>query len=309
MASTSFQTFMRKFEEVRPQVEAQSQTVEDVRSALAFFEGHYRLAEDVVVEAVDCNGVPAEWVSVAGSRTDRAILYIHGGCFISGSPVTVREFCSRLACAAGFRVLSVDYRLAPEHPFPAALDDVLTAYAWLVASGLKGEDIVIAGESAGGGLTFSALMQLRDTGELPMPALGVPISPWIDLSLGHKSLRTNVLRDVASTRPLHLGAEHYAAETDVRHPLISPLFGDLSGLPPLLIQVGGGEVLLDDALAIAHKARRQGVDVTLEVWPDMVHIWHWYASRIDEGAEAIAAIGAWIDRRMADLSRRPQQVA
>lgn len=298
MPSPSFQQFMRKFDDIRPQVEAQSQNVDDVRSALAFFEGHYRLADDVVVEPVVCNGIPAEWVSVAGCRSDQVILYIHGGCFISGSPATVREFCSRLARAAAMRVLCVDYRLAPEHPFPAALDDVLAAYAWLIDTGFTGDDIVIAGESAGGGLTFSALMSLRDSGRLPMPRLGVPISPWIDMTLTNKSLQTNVLRDVASTGPLFIGARCYAAGTDPADPLVSPLFGDLHDLPPLLIQAGGGEVLLDDALAIAHKARRQGVDVTLDIWPDMVHIWHWYASRILEGAQAIEAIGTWIRARM-----------
>jgi monoterpene epsilon-lactone hydrolase len=226
------------------------------------------------------------------------ILYIHGGCYISGSPVTVRECCARLARAAAAKVLNVDYRLAPEHPFPAALDDVLAAYEWLLKTGYNASNIVIAGESAGGGLTIAALMKIRDDGRLPMPALGVPISPWVDMTLQHKSLKCNLSRDIASTVPLEIGARLYVGDSDPRGPYVSPLFGNLAGLPPMLIQVGGGEVLLDDGLAVAHEARRQGVDMTLEVWPEMVHVWHWYATEVDEGREAIESIGDFIKRRL-----------
>ncbi len=299
MPSQSFFRFMAAFRDVMPEVRAQSETLEGVRTAIAFFNGRYRLDPDISVTPVDAGGVPAEWVCCDASREDRVMLYIHGGCYISGSPETVRECCARLARACGVRVLSIDYRLAPEHPYPAAVDDCLAAYAWLIGEGVDPGKLVVAGESAGGGLTLATLMRLHDEGTLPLPAAGVPISPWIDLTLSHATLTTNAARDIASVAPLAMGARLYVGEDgDPRAPYTSPLFGSLSGLPPLLIQVGGGEVLLDDAIAIAHAARRQGVEVTFEVWPAMVHIWHWYAARLEEGAAAIAAIGDYVRGRI-----------
>lgn len=296
MASHSFQTFMQKMDQEREAREHYSQSLRRVRLAMDSLDGRYPLADDVRVEPVDAGGVPAEWVTTPVSRSDRAILYVHGGCYIAGSRATVRECCSRVARAAEARVLNVDYRLAPEHPFPAALDDVVAAYAWLLSTGQDPRRTAIAGESAGGGLTIAALMKIRDDGRLPLPALGIPISPWIDMTLGHQTLVRNVGRDIASVVPLQIGAQHYVGTGDPRGGYVSPLYGDLAGLPPLLIQVGGGEVLLDDGIAIAHKARRAGVDVTLEVWPDMVHVWHWFSSEIDEGVEAIDSIGRYFKR-------------
>jgi monoterpene epsilon-lactone hydrolase len=296
--SESFRAYMRMMDKYKEIRDRYSQSLEDVRLAIKSFDGHFPLASDIKVEPVDAGGVNAEWVTSSESRSERVILYTHGGCYISGSPLTVRECCSRVARAAEAKVLSLDYRLAPEHPFPAALDDVIAAYTWLLESGYQARNIVISGESAGGGLTFAALMKIRDDARLPMPALGVPISPWIDMTLQHKSLKCNVSRDIASTVPLEIGARLYVGSSDPRGPYVSPLFGDLAGLPPLLIQVGGGEVLLDDGIAIAHEARRQGVDMTLEVWPEMVHVWHWYATELDEGREAIESIGEFIKRRL-----------
>jgi len=296
--SESFKQYMRVAEKYKDLRDRYSQSLELVREFIKSFDGRFPLAPDVKVDAIDAGGVPAEWVTSSDSRAERVILYIHGGCYISGSPVTVRECCARLARAAAAKVLNVDYRLAPEHPFPAALDDVLAAYEWLLKTGYNASNIVIAGESAGGGLTIAALMKIRDDGRLPMPALGVPISPWVDMTLQHKSLKCNLSRDIASTVPLEIGARLYVGDSDPRGPYVSPLFGNLAGLPPMLIQVGGGEVLLDDGIAIAHEARRQGVDMTLEVWPEMVHVWHWYATEVDEGREAIESIGDFIKRRL-----------
>jgi len=291
VASASFAVLMQGHDKHRDVRERFSQTLEGVRLAIKSFDGRYALAKDIVVEPVNANGVPCEWVYAPNADANRFILYIHGGCYISGSPVTVRECCSRLSRSSGARVLSVDYRLAPEHPFPAALDDVVSAYEWLLEQGASAADVIISGESAGGGLTIAALMKIRDDARLPMPAAGVPVSPWIDMTLSFETLTRNVGRDIASTVPLHLGAKHYVGTGDPRGPYVSPIYGDLRGLPPLLIQVGGGEVLLDDAIAIAHKARRAGVEVRFEVWPDMIHVWHWFASELDEGREAIEAIG------------------
>ena len=298
MSSQSFQKFMQLMEGEREDLQKRCETLEGVRTSLKFFEGRYPVPDDVTVDSVDAGGVPAEWVSAPSARDDRIMLYIHGGCYISGSPRTVRECCARLSAASACKILSVDYRIAPENPYPAALDDVMNAYEWLLTSGHDAKNIVIAGESAGGGLTFATLMRIRDEGRLPMPALGVPISPWIDMTLQHESLKRNLGRDIATVEPLAMGAQLYVGDSDPKGPYVSPLFGELGALPPLLFQVGGGEVLLDDSIAIVHKAREAGVDVTFEVWPDMVHIWHWYAGHIEEGAEAIQAIGTYVNERM-----------
>lgn len=296
--SESFQRYWRTREAEKPYRDMISDTMENVRRGIASFDNRYPLGDDITVTPVDAGGVPAEWVVAANARDERVILYIHGGCYISGGPSTVRECASRIGRASDARVLNIDYRLAPEHPFPAALDDTVAAYRWLLETGVEAKNVILCGESAGGGLTIAALMKIRDDGQLPMPALGVPISPWIDMTLDHKTLTTNVGRDIASTMPLHIGARMYVGDSDPKGPYVSPLFGDLTGLPPLLIQVGGGEVLLDDGIAIAHRARRQGVDVTFEVWPHQTHVWHWFATELEDAAQAIDAIGTYIKTRM-----------
>lgn len=298
VASASFRKLWADFESVAEVRERYSQTLEGVRMLMSSFDNRYPLPEGVQVEPVDAGGVPAEWVVAPEADPDRVLLYTHGGCYISGSPVTVRECCARLSRAAEARVLSVDYRLAPEHPYPAALDDTLAAYQWLLTSGYKAGNIVISGESAGGGLTIAALMKIRDSG-LEQPAAGVPVSPWIDMTLSGQTLTRNRGRDLASTSPLALGAEMYVGKGDPRDPYASPLFGDLANLPPMLIQVGGAEVLLDDGIAIAHKARQAGNDLTFEVWPEMIHVWHWFSSELDEGRQAIESIGRFVKAKTA----------
>ncbi len=298
MASESFRELMKQHDAVKDVREKFSHTVEHVRLSMQSFDGKYALADDVTVTDVDAGGVPSEWITAGNSRDDRVILYIHGGCFISGAPITVRECCARVARACEAKVLNIDYRLAPEHPYPAALDDCVAAYRWLLDQGYASEKIVISGESAGGGLTISTLMRIRDDG-LPLPAAGVPISPWTDMTLTNESLKRNAGRDLATTKPLFLGAEAYTGEGDPKDPYLSPQFGNVEGLPPLLIQVGGAEVLLDDGIAIAHRLRKAGNDLTLEVWPDMIHVWHWFSTELDEGREAIESIGEFVKARTA----------
>jgi epsilon-lactone hydrolase len=293
VASDSFYKLKKRFDVEKEVRERFSQTLGDVRLSMATFDNRFPVPDDVRVEPVDAGGVPSEWVIAPNASEARVVLYTHGGCYISGGPVTVRECCARLSRAAEARVLSIDYRLAPEHPFPAALDDTLAAYRWLLASGYEAGNIVISGESAGGGLTIAALMKIRDEGLEP-PAAGVPVSPWIDMTLSGETLTRNLGRDIASTTPLAIGAELYVGKGDPRHPHASPLFGDLSNLPPMLIQVGGGEVLLDDGIAIAHKARMAGNELTFEVWPEMFHVWHWFAAELDEGRQAIESMGRFV---------------
>jgi phosphinothricin tripeptide acetyl hydrolase len=192
-----------------------------------------------------------------------------------------------------------DYRLAPEHPFPAAVDDAVAAYRWLLDRGQTPERMVLAGDSAGGGLTVATLLALRDRG-LPLPAAGVCISPWVDLTLSGASYDAKAATDPIVTRDgVTEMARAYLGQTEARTPLASPLFADLSGLPPLLIQVGSEEVLLDDSVALAKRAKTAGVDATLEIWPSMIHVWHWFLPMLDEAQAAIDVIGAFVQARTA----------
>ena len=250
------------------------------------------------VDAVDAGGVPAEWVVAVGADSGRVLLYLHGGAYQIGSPATLRHMIALLSGAARARVLSVDYRLAPEHPFPAAVDDAVAAYRWLLAAGTDPAAIAFAGDSAGGGLALGTLVALRDAGD-PMPAAAVVLSPWTDLALTGESLQSRAAVDVM-IKPAGMAktAEAYLAGQDPRHPYASPLYADLHDLPPVLIHVGDDEVILDDSTRIAAQARDHGVDVTLEVWDEMPHVWHAFAGLLPEADQAIERIGAWLTERV-----------
>ena len=248
------------------------------------------------VDTVDAGGVPAEWVVAAGAGTEHVLLYLHGGAYQIGSPATLRRMVALLSEAAQARVLSIDYRLAPEHPFPAAVEDAMTAYRWLITTGTDPAAIAIAGDSAGGGLTLGTLVALRDAGDA-MPAAAAVMSPWTDLALTGESLRTRQAVDVLlKPEGMPETARLYLAGADPRHPYASPLYADLHGLPPILIHVGDAEIVLDDSTRFAARAREAGVDVTLEVWDEMPHVWHAFAGLLPEADQAIAGIGAWLLR-------------
>lgn len=296
--SPEFREFMKAVYQTAEVRDAASQSIEGVRETIDSFAGYFKVDEDILVEPVTCNGVPAEWIVAPESEAGRVVLYAHGGCYISGSPAVVREFCARLARASRSRILSIDYRLAPEHPFPAAVDDMVDSYRWALARGFAPERVAVSGESAGGGLTFATLLSCRDR-DLPMPACGVPLSPWVDMDVSFgKSLTLKEGIDMATVEPLRIGAKAYAGQDNRRNPLAAPLHADLNGLPPLLIQVGTNEVLLDEGVEIAMRAGRAGCDVTLQRWEDMVHVWHWYGSVFPEARESIAAIGAFLQRHL-----------
>jgi acetyl esterase/lipase len=217
--------------------------------------------------------------------------------YVIGSINTHRDLASRLSLAAAARVLLIDYRLAPEHPFPAAVDDATAAYRWLLSSGADPSHMVIAGDSAGGGLTVATLVALRDAGT-PLPAAGVCLSPWVDLECSGESMTTKAAADPMVRRDgLMKMAEWYLAGQPPRTPLAAPLYADLSGLPPLLIQVGTAEVLLDDSTRLAERARKAGVTVTLEPWEDMIHVWQAFAALLPEGRQAIDRIGEFITQQ------------
>ena len=253
-----------------------------------------RVASDISCTPVDVGGIRGEWVSAPGADPNRAILYLHGGGYVTGSIVTHRAMVARMSRASGARVLIIDYRLAPEHPFPAAVQDATAAYKWMLAQGLKPAHIAIAGDSAGGGLTIAALLALRDAHQ-PMPACAVAISPWTDLEGTGASVKTRAAKDpMVSGGNLTDSAKAYYAHHDPKHPLISQIHADFHGLPPLLIQVGDAEILLDDSTRVAERAKAHGVKVDLEVWDEMVHVWHVFAKILPEGQQAIDKMGGYV---------------
>src|SRR5215831_14436147 len=249
---------------------------------------------DVKCTPVDAGGVPAEWIVAPGAAADRFLLYLHGGGYVLGSINTHRELVSRLSRAAGVRALAPDYRLAPENPFPAAVNDATAAYRWLLSQGAKPERTVIAGDSAGGGLALAALVAIRDA-KLPLPGAGVCLSPWTDMEGVGASMTSKAKEDpVVQKEGLLNMAKLYLGGADPKSPLAAPLHADLRGLPPLLIQVGSAETLLDDSTRVAERAKAAGVKVDLEVWSEMIHVWHLFAPILPEGQEAIAKIGKFI---------------
>jgi epsilon-lactone hydrolase len=258
-------------------------------------EAVFVLPPDTRVEQVMAGGRPAEWLTPAGSRQDAALLYLHGGGYVIGSPRSHRHLGEAIARAAGIGCLLPDYGLAPEHPFPAAVDDAVAAYRWLVEEKRMAADrIAIGGDSAGGGLTVAALVAIRDKG-LPLPGAGICISPWSDLTCSAPSYQTKAATDLLVTHAsIIVMARDYLGATDPRTPLASPLFADLRGLPPLLIHVGSEEVLLDDATRLAERARAAGVPVTVEVWEQMIHVWHWFLPWLDEAQSAVDKIGGFL---------------
>jgi monoterpene epsilon-lactone hydrolase len=252
---------------------------------------------DVKCEPVNANGVDAEWITAPGAAADRVVLYLHGGGYILGSVKTHRDLIGRISRAAHARALALNYRLAPEHPFPAAVDDALAGYRYLLDNGVRPSRITIAGDSAGGGLTVATLVAIRDAG-LHLPGAGVCMSPWVDLEETGESMTTRAKADPVVQREGLIGmAQAYLGGKDARTPLASPLYADLKGLPPLLIQVGDAETLLDDSTRIAERARAAGIKVTLEVWPEMIHVWQLFASFLPEGQEAVEGIGKFIRER------------
>ncbi len=245
-------------------------------------------------QTVDAGGVGADRIVMPGSDRNRHVLYLHGGAYAVGSPSCYRHLTWRIAASARACVLAIDYRLAPEHPFPAALDDAVAAYRWLLAEGAAPRKLAIMGDSAGGGLTLAVLLKLRDDG-LPLPAAAVALSPWTDLAATGASLARNARADpmlVAEMVPWL--ARHYLAGADPRNPYASPLYGDPAGLPPTLFHVGSDEILHDDAVRMADKMRAAGCSVELEVWRRMPHVWHLFAPVMPEAHRAIARIGAFV---------------
>jgi acetyl esterase/lipase len=253
----------------------------------------------VTCERVSAGGVDGEWISPADTPLDKAILYFHGGGFRIGSVVSHRDLIAQIALASGCRVLAINYRLAPEHRFPAALDDALAAYGWMLDRGLRPDNIAFAGDSAGGNLVLSAMLALRERG-LPLPVSAVLMSPWTDLAATGASYVSRAEADPIHQRPmiLALAKNYLGGQGDPRDPLVSPLYADLQGLPPLLIQVGDRETVLDDSVMFADLARAAGIDVSLEVWDGMIHVFQMFGAELPEAHQAIASIAQFLKRHL-----------
>jgi len=281
-------------EALRARPDSAELSIQDQRAAFQELASQFQPAQDVRCEPVDAGGIPAEWITTPEAGHERAIYYLHGGGYVMGSIGTHRDMISRLSRAARARALAIDYRLAPENPFPAAVEDSASAYRWLISTGVDPARLVIAGDSAGGGLTMATLVALRDAGD-PLPAAAVCLSPWVDLEGVGESMTTRAEVDpMVQRESLLQSAKAYLRDADPRTPLAAPLYADLSGLPPLLIQVGTAETLLDDSTRLAERARAAGVEVILELWDDMIHVWQFCAAMLPEGQQAIDRIGEFV---------------
>jgi len=254
----------------------------------------YPLPADVRVEAAAANGVSAEWTATPEADSEKVILYLHGGGYTTGSLKSHRHMVAQAGREARARTMALDYRLAPEHPFPAAVEDAVIGYRFLLSRGFSANRIAVAGDSAGGGLTVALLVSLRDAG-LPLPACAWCISPWIDLEGTGASMTAKGTVDpmVQQAYLIELAAA-YLGGANPRTPLAAPLYADLKGLPPMLIQVGSAETLLDDAVRLAGAAGAADVRVRLEVWPDMIHVWQLFYQQVAAGRRALAEAGAFI---------------
>ncbi len=269
--------------------------VATMRQAMENAAAPIPLLDGTRIEEVDAGGVTCEWVSAPASRSDHAVLYLHGGGYVIGSRLSHRPMMSRLAAASGARVLSVEYRRAPEHPHPAAVEDAVAAWRWLLGAGVSPARAAIAGDSAGGGLTMATLVALRDAG-VPLPAAAVCLSPWVDLECTGESMRRNAASD-PMVREEHLrrwATLYVPPGGSARAPLVSPLHASLHGLPPLLVHAAKDEVLVDDARRLVARAREAGVDVTLDEREGVFHVWHLFGGMVPEADEAIARAGAFV---------------
>jgi monoterpene epsilon-lactone hydrolase len=254
----------------------------------------FTIPKEVTVEAVSAGGVAAEWSATNDADRSRAILYLHGGGYVIGSLDSHRHLAAEIGRCAGIPTLAIDYRLAPEHPFPAAVDDTVTAYRYLLDKGIRPSRIALAGDSAGGGLVVGAMLAIRAAG-LSLPGCGWCISPWVDMEALGRSFVDRAATDPTVQKAGILDMSRlYLGQAEARTPRAAPIYGDLRGLPPLLIQVGAAETLLDDSICLARTAGAADVMVDMQIWPEMIHVWHLYFPMLDAGRRAIVAGGAFI---------------
>lgn len=295
MTTSELETLLDIFRRQEPK---QNPSIEEMRADTDRLTQFLPVPDDIGLESAKIAGVDCDRVSAPGASNDRVLLYLHGGGYAICNPRTHRRLAYDLSAASGAVCVLPDYRLAPEHAFPAAVDDALAVYRQLLDDGHSPERIVIGGDSAGGGLTVATMLAARDA-DLPMPAGAVCISPWTDMEASGSSIRTKADVDpMVKLDGLQRMVDWYLAGADRRNPLASPIYADLGGLPPILIQVGSEEILLDDASRLAERARAAGVDVVYEEWEGMFHVWHLFAPMLSEGRDAIAKIGDFATAQM-----------
>src|SRR3989304_3368710 len=269
-------------------------SIEVQRAKMKNYARAIKLSADVMREPAETFPVSAEWITTPEINQDRVLLYLPGGAYFLPYDNPHRDLIARLGRGAQMRALVIDYRLAPEHPYPAALEDVTRGYQWLLKQGYSPTNIAIAGDSSGGGLALATLLRLRDA-DTPFPAAVVCISPWTDLTGSGASMKSKTKADfINHPGYMKTTAKFYAGDHDLKIPYISPLYADLTGLPPLLIQVGTREVLLDDSIRLAEQARNAGVDVALEVWKGMFHIFQLGAGFVPEARKAVENIATFL---------------
>ncbi len=278
---------------------ARNVEVEEQRSEMENFVKLFAMPDDIECTPVDLGDILGEWNQVRGQVPCANILYLHGGGYCLGSINSHRELSARISRAAQSRSLVIAYRLAPENPFPAAVEDALSAYRWMLKQGIPSSQIVIAGDSAGGGLTLAILAALRDAGD-PLPCAAVCISPWTDmLATGASIVANDKIDPMINGKVIAWFAKYYLGnEGDPKNPLASPLYADFQEFPPLLIQVGSDETLLDDSRRVAEKAKQAGVEVELQIWPQMTHVWHFFGHFLPEAGQAIQQIGEFIQAKV-----------
>jgi monoterpene epsilon-lactone hydrolase len=285
--------FLLKRDDPHPDIAAMRQHMEAITRFIPYPPRGTRIDHLTVA------GIPAIRVATPQSRGDRHMLYLHGGGYVFGSFRHYRDFIWRIADATEARILCIDYRLAPEHPFPAAVDDAASAYRWLLADGAEPRRTAVMGDSAGGGLAFGMLLKLRDNG-IPLPAAAVALSPWTDLAMtkpvSSRIAEVDPMLSIAQGRTF---AAAYLGGANPRTPYASPLYSDPTGLPPSLIQVGSDEILRGDSERMAERLRSAGCEVELQVWPRMPHVWHLFARILPEGRRGIAQVGDFVRRRLA----------
>ena len=265
-----------------------------MRKQLDSFSRLLTRARGVRIEPAKVADLPAEWLRPLNAPEDKVLLYLHGGAYVLGSCASHRALVSHIARAGGINALLPEYRLAPEHRFPAAIDDAVAVYRALLASGKRAENIVIAGDSAGGGLAVATLLSLRHTGD-PLPAAAVLLSPFLDVTASGETVRTRAGRDPwFHAKDMQVVVRHYCGAEQVRNPLVSPVFANVAGLPPVYIQVGDDEILLSDSTRFADKMRAAGNKVDIEVWPEMWHVFQLFVGKMPEARQAVNKIGDYL---------------
>lgn len=271
-----------------------SKTINEQRTSMESLTKLIPVPKSFKVDKINADGVYAEELYNTEENNQCVILHLHGGAYTFGTLNSQHIFATTIAKQTKCKVILPKYRLAPEYPFPAALNDGIKVYQWLLSQGIDSSKIIISGDSAGGGLAVATVMALRDKG-LPLPSGVVCLSPWVDLLATGESHKTNINVDFAlNSMDLDKSAKFYAGEEDFKNPLISPVYGNFTGFPPMLIHVGTEEILLDDSIMLAEKAREDNVDVTIKIWEGMWHVWHLMGNIVPEGKEAIEEVCEFI---------------